>query len=148
MNTLKIAPLYRRSVGFDQLSQLFDDTRRVEQIGTGYPPYDITATDENNYAISLAVAGFEEKDIAIELEKNVLTVKGKKGASADEVKYLHRGIANRSFERKFNLAENIEVRGADLNNGLLTISLERIIPEEQKPKTIPIGKEKLEHISS
>jgi len=148
MNTLKIAPLYRRSVGFDQLSQLFDDTRRVDQIGSGYPPYDITATGENNYAISLAVAGFEEKDIAIELEKNVLTVKGKKNASGDEVTYLHRGIANRSFERKFNLAEDIEVRAANLNNGLLSISLERFIPEEQKLKTIPIGKEKLEHLSS
>lgn len=147
MNTLKVSPFYRRSVGFDQLSQLFDDTLRVEQIGSGYPPYDITATDESNYHISLAVAGFEEKDIAIQLEKNVLTVRGKKDSATNEVKYLHRGIANRSFERKFNLAEDIEVRSADLNNGLLTIALERVIPEEQKPKTIPIGNGSLEHIA-
>lgn len=138
MNTIDLSPLYRNSIGFDRMAALLDNALRTESAGPGYPPYNIEVLEENRYAISLALAGFVESDLDISVEKGVLTVRGKK---SDEVerKYLHQGIANRAFERKFNLADHIEVTAADLSNGLLTISLVKEIPEAMKPKSIAIN---------
>ncbi|WP_022950975.1 Hsp20 family protein [Leucothrix mucor] len=138
MNTIDLSPLYRNSIGFDRMATLLDNALRTESASPGYPPYNIEVLEENRYAISLAIAGFAESDLDISVEKGVLTVRGKK---SDEVerKYLHQGIANRAFERKFNLADHIEVTAADLSNGLLTISLVKEIPEAMKPKSIAIN---------
>ncbi len=146
MTTIDLTPLYRNSVGFDRLASLLDNAWRSESAGAGFPPYNIEVRDENRYAITLAVAGFEREELDISVEKDVLTVRGRK-AQDESRKYLYQGIANRAFERKFNLAEHVEVRGADLNNGLLTISLVREIPEAMKPRTIRINAESdvLEH---
>ena len=138
MNTIDLTPLYRSSIGFDRMGSLLDNALRSQKAGVGFPPYDIEATGEDRYAITLAVAGFEESELDIQVEKGVLCVSGKKADEGEEKSYLYRGIANRSFERKFNLADHIEVRGADLKNGLLTISLLKEIPEAMKPRTIAI----------
>ena len=138
MNTIDLTPLYRSSIGFDRMGSLLDNALRSQKAGVGFPPYDIETTGEDRYAITLAVAGFEESELDIQLEKGVLCVRGKKADEGEEKSYLYRGIANRSFERKFNLADHIEVRGADLKNGLLTISLVKDIPEAMKPRSIAI----------
>ena len=140
MNRIDLTPLYRSSVGFDRLASLLDSTLRGENnAGTGYPPYDIEMVDDNQYEITLAVAGFEQNELDIQTEKGVLTVRGRKRPQQDDKKFLHKGIAYRTFERKFNLADYVEVTGADLNHGLLTISLVKEIPEAMKPKKIEIG---------
>ena len=139
MNAIDLTPLYRSSVGFDRLGSLINHALTTESTSSGYPPYNIEVLDENRYAITVAVAGFSEKELDIQTEKGVLTVRGEKDAK-DERKYLYQGIANRTFERKFNLADYIEVSGANLANGLLTISLVKEIPEAMKPKTIAINK--------
>ncbi len=138
MNTIDLTPLYRSSIGFDRFGSLLDSALRSEQ-SAGYPPYNIEVVGENEYAITLALAGFDESDIDIQIEKGVLTVKGKKEVRQEETKYLHQGIANRSFERKFNLADHVEVRGANLDKGLLVVNLLREIPEAMKPKKIQIN---------
>lgn len=138
MNTIDLTPLYRSSIGFDRMGSLLDNALRSQKAGVGFPPYDIETTGEDRYAITLAVAGFEESELDIQVEKGVLCVRGKKADEGEEKSYLYRGIANRSFERKFNLADYIEVGGADLKNGLLTISLVKEIPEAMKPRTIAI----------
>ena len=147
MTTIDLSPLYRSSVGFDRFGSMLDSAMRSEKSSTGYPPYDIESYGENEYAITLAVAGFEESELDIQVEKGVLSVRGKKADAENQRNYLYQGIANRSFERKFNLADFIEVTGADLNNGLLKISLVKEIPEAMKPKTISIGQsgKTLEH---
>lgn len=147
MNTIDLTPLYRSSIGFDRFGSMLDTALRSEKSATGYPPYDIESLGENEYAITLAVAGFADSEIDIQVEKGVLSVRGKKAETDEERSYLYQGIANRSFERKFNLADFIEVTGADLNNGLLTVSLVKEIPEAMKPKTIAIGQsgKTLEH---
>ncbi len=151
MNTIDLTPLYRSSIGFDRLGNLLDNALRTEQASAGYPPYNIEVNGENRYGITLAVAGFEREELDIQVEKGVLTVRGKKVADStkEERKYLYQGIATRTFERKFNLADHVEVTGAQLNNGLLSISLVREIPEAMKPKTIAINTEGnvLEHNS-
>lgn len=139
MATIDFSPLYRSSVGFDRMASLLDSALRSEQASAGYPPYNIEITGENQYAICLAIAGFEESELDIQVEKGVLTVKGKKATENQSRQYLYQGIATRSFERKFNLAEHVEVTGASLNNGLLTISLIKEIPEAIKPKRIAIN---------
>ncbi|MBN7797485.1 Hsp20 family protein [Parahaliea mediterranea] len=144
MTTIDFSPLYRNSVGFDRMASLLDAAFRSDAAGSGYPPYNIEALDDSRYAITLAVAGFERGDLDIHVEGGVLTVSGRK-ADEGQRQYLHRGIANRAFERKFNLAEHVEVTGADLDNGLLTISLVKEIPEAMKPRRISIGGEALEH---
>ena len=138
MNTIDLTPLYRNSVGFDRMASLLDNALRSQKAGVGFPPYDIETTGEDRYAITLAVAGFEESELDIQVEKGVLRVSGKKADESEEKSYLYRGIANRSFERKFNLADFIEVQGAVLKNGLLTISLVKEIPEAMKPRSIEI----------
>ena len=142
MNSIDLTPLYRSSIGFDRLASLLDNAlSSSDNSAGGYPPYNIEVLEDNHYSITLAVAGFEEDDFDIKVEKSVLTIRGQKSASADR-KYLHQGIANRTFERKFNLADYVEVEGADLKNGLLTISLIKEIPEAMKPKTIAINQSK------
>ena len=139
MTTIDLSPLYRSSIGFDRMASLLDNAMRSQKASTGFPPYDIEATGENRYAITLAVAGFDESELEIQVENGVLLVRGKRADENDEKSYLYRGIANRSFERKFNLADHIEVSGADLRNGLLTVSLVKEIPEAMKPRSIAIN---------
>jgi molecular chaperone IbpA len=131
-------PLYRSSVGFDRLFRLLDEAQSVET--QTYPPYNIERVGENAYRITMAVAGFAQNELAIEAKGNGLTVTGKKeGKTNDNAEFLHQGIANRSFERRFQLADYVEVKGAELDNGLLHISLQREVPEAMKPRQINIG---------
>ena len=147
MTTIDLAPLYRNTVGFDRLAALLDNAFRVEQSNTSYPPYDIETLDEHRYAISLAVAGFTQDELDIQVERGVLFIKGKKSEHKDKRNYFHQGIATRAFERKFNLADHVEITSANLANGLLTIELKHELPEAMKPKRIEIssGPNVLEH---
>jgi molecular chaperone IbpA len=139
MTTIDFTPLYRSSVGFDRLASLLDSAMRSDQPAAGYPPYDIEVLEEDRYAISLAVAGFERSELDIQVERGVLTVRGRKEAREEQRNFLYQGIASRAFERKFNLADYVEVTAAELTNGLLTISLRKVIPEAMKPRSIEIG---------
>jgi molecular chaperone IbpA len=138
MRSFDLTPLFRSTIGFDRLADMLDSVSQVDA-GQSYPPYNIERTDENHYQISLAVAGFAEQELSVEVREGVLTVQGKRTPDSDKAHYLYQGIAGRSFERRFQLAENVEVRGARLENGLLHIDLERIVPEEKKPRRIEIG---------
>ena len=138
MKTIDLSPLYRNTVGYDRLASLLDSALRTDSVGGGYPPYNIEVTGEQRYAIDIAVAGFAEGDLDINVENGVLTVRGRKQDDAER-RFLHQGIANRAFERKFNLAEYVEVVDARLNNGLLTISLRKELPEAMKPRSIAIN---------
>lgn len=141
MRTFDLAPLYRSTVGFDRLFSMLDQAGGFDSAPT-YPPYNIERTGENAYRVSIAVAGFTEADLSIEAKENQLTVRGEKRERAAEEKapeLLYQGIAARSFERRFQLADHVEVRGAALENGLLHIELVREIPEAMKPRQIPIG---------
>ena len=140
MNTLDLSPFYRSSIGFDQLASMLDSTLRSDNAGNGYPPYNIEVVDENKYEITLSVSGFSEGDLDIQVENKVLTVRGKKDKEETvQRNYLHKGIASRAFERKFNLADYVEITNANLKDGLLTISLRKEIPEVMKPKRININ---------
>ncbi len=139
MTTIDLSPLYRSSIGFDRMASLLDSALRSEKTTGGYPPYDIEVRGDNQYAITLAVAGFELSELDIQVEKGVLTVRGKKDEDKSARSYLYQGIANRAFERKFNLADHVEVSDADLSNGLLTVNLVKEIPEAMKPKSIAIN---------
>jgi molecular chaperone IbpA len=137
MRTFDLAPLYRSTVGFDRLFSMLDGFESAP----GYPPYNIERTGENTYRISVAVAGFGEDDLSIETKENTLTIKGEKQAK-DEGKrgdVLYQGIAARTFERVFQLADYVQVKGAALENGLLHVDLVREIPEAKKPRRIAIG---------
>ncbi len=136
---IDLTPLYANTVGFDRFGSLLDSAFNAEQRGAGYPPYDIELVDENQYAITLAVAGFSESEVDVQVEKGVLTIRGKKEEQKKNASYLHRGIATRSFERKFNLADHVEVVNAQMDNGLLTVSLTKEIPEAMKPRKIPVN---------
>ena len=140
MTTFDFSPLYRNSVGFDRLASMMSTASRQEQ-GNSYPPYNIRTTGEDNYQITMALAGFSDQDLNISTEQNRLIVTGsRENEVEDEGEYLHRGIATRSFERRFNLADHVKVVSASLENGLLHINLERELPEAMKPRTIQIGK--------
>lgn len=139
MKSIDLTPLYRSSIGYDRFASLLDHALNSETTSKGYPPYNIEAMEENKYGISLAVAGFAQSDLDIQVENGVLTIAGKKEESQKERQFLHQGIADGRFERKFNLAEHVEVTGAELHNGLLTITLVKNIPESMKPKQIVIG---------
>jgi molecular chaperone IbpA len=140
MTTFDFSPLYRTSVGFDRLASMMSSATRQDQ-GNSYPPYNIRTTGEDHYQITMAVAGFSEDDIDITTEHNRLLITGKRADEEEEQgEYLHRGIATRSFERRFNLADHVKVISANLENGLLHIDLEREIPEAMKPRSIKIGK--------
>lgn len=139
MRHYDFAPLYRSTIGFDRFAQLLDNMTGVEE--GGYPPYNIERLGENDYRITMAVAGFSDSEIKIEVKEQSLTVRGDKAAEDKDRHFLHRGIAARSFERRFQLADYVEVKGADLKDGLLHVDLQRNIPERMKPRTIPIGVE-------
>ena len=133
---LDFSPLFRSSIGFDRMLNALEAASRVETIDN-WPPYDIVKTGEDDYRIAMAVAGFSQDELAITQEQNMLIVSGQK-ANPENVEYLHRGIAGRSFQRRFELADHVKVVGAGLVNGLLTVDLKREIPEEMKPRQIEI----------
>jgi molecular chaperone IbpA len=139
MRPFDFAPLYRSTVGFDRLFQLLDSVGGLESEASTYPPYNIERKADNEYRISMAVAGFTKDEIEIQVKEQSLTIKGEKKADDKDRQYLHRGIAARSFERRFQLADHVEVVGADLADGLLHVDLVRNVPERLKPRTIQIG---------
>ena len=139
MTTFDFSPLYRTSVGFDRLANLLASAKRLEQ-GNSYPPYNIRSTGENLYQITMAVAGFSDDELDISYEQNTLTVSGNRDQEqGEDSEFLYRGIATRSFQRKFNLADHVRVTGAELEHGLLHIFLERELPEAMKPRSIEIS---------
>ncbi len=136
MRTFDLAPLYRSTVGFDRLFSMLDGFEPVP----GYPPYNIERTGENDYRVTVAVAGFGESDLSIEAKENTLTIKGAKQAKEEQKgEVLHQGIAARAFERVFQLADHVQVKAANLENGLLHVDLVREVPEAKKPRQIPIS---------
>ena len=141
MRTIDFTPLYRSAVGFDRLARQLESVARTSQ-ENGWPPYNIETTGENEYRIEIAVAGFKPDELTIEAKENQLTVTGRKTANDDaaaQKTYLHRGLAERDFERRFQLADYVVVSGASLDNGLLAISLKRELPEALKPRRIEIA---------
>ncbi len=136
MRNFDLAPLYRSAIGFDRLFNLLESNQN--QSNGGYPPYNVELVSENHYRITIAVAGFAQNELDITAHDNVLIVRGAHPEEQTERKYLYQGIAERNFERKFQLADHIVVRDARLENGLLSIDLERIVPEEAKPRRIEI----------
>ncbi len=141
MRNVDFAPLYRSSVGFDRMANLLDSISRTENKEPAYPPYNIELTGEDQYRISMAVAGFDQSELNIVVDQNKLTVAGKKTVDNTPREYLHQGIAARNFERRFQLADHVKVKNANVANGLLHIDLQREIPEAMKPRTIEIGSE-------
>jgi molecular chaperone IbpA len=139
MRALDLSPLFRATVGFDNLARVFDAMTQGDDVQTTYPPYNIVKEGENDYRITFAVAGFGESDIDVSVENNTLTVKAKGAPEQDNVRFLHRGIARRAFERRFELADHIQVTGARMENGLLHVDLKREIPEALKPRRIAIS---------
>ena len=141
MRTIDFTPLYRSAVGFERMERLLESAARTSQ-ENGWPPYNIETTGENAYRIEIAVAGFKPDELTLEVKENLLTVTGKKAANDDtapQKTYLHRGLAKRDFERRFQLADYVIVTDANLDNGLLSISLKRELPEALKPRRIEIG---------
>ncbi|WP_339914406.1 Hsp20 family protein [uncultured Brevundimonas sp.] len=140
MRAYDFTPLYRSAVGFDRLANLLETAARTGESG-GWPPYNIETTGENTYRIELAVAGFTSDELTIEVKENLLTVTGRKTANddSDSRTYLHRGLAERDFDQRFQLADYVVVTKADLVNGLLAIDLKRELPEALKPRRIEIG---------
>jgi molecular chaperone IbpA len=139
MRPIDFAPLYRSTVGFDRLFDLVDSVTGFDQASPGYPPYNIERLGENEYRITMAVAGFGQDELRVDVKEQTLTVAGARKAEDKERHYLHRGIAARNFERRFQLADHVEVKGADLQDGLLHVELMRNVPERLKPRTIAIG---------
>lgn len=138
MRHYDLTPLYRTAIGFDRLAKMLNDVQRNES-ELSYPPYNIELVDENAYKIVMAVAGFQEAELEIETEQQTLRVTGRKAKKEQENTFLHRGIATRDFEHKFQLADHVKVTGAQLEHGLLTIALVREVPEALKPRKIEIG---------
>ncbi len=138
MRTIDFSPLFRHSVGFERMQRLLDASTRMESSAPSYPPYNIEQMGEDAYRISLAVAGFSEQDLDVTVEENTLVVTGRLAEDSEDKTFLHRGIAGRAFERRFELADHIKVVGGSLVNGLLNIDLDREIPEEKRPRKIVI----------
>ncbi len=139
MRTYDLSPLFRSTVGFDRFAKLVDAASRVDEATTSYPPYNIEKTGDDTYRISMAVAGFAPSELEIVAQANALAVIGKSTRDDQATKYLHRGIAARAFERRFDLADYIRVASATIENGLLHIDLVREVPEAMKPRTVPIA---------
>ncbi len=137
MNAVDFSPLFRTAIGFDRLARLVEGARGTE--AQSYPPYNIERTGEDNYVLTLAVAGFSEQELELEVKGDTLLVTGRPAAQTAERSYLHRGIAGRAFERRFVLADHLVVKGAELRNGLLHVALERVVPEALKPRRIEIA---------
>jgi molecular chaperone IbpA len=139
MRHFDLTPLYRSAIGFDRIGSLLDTLNTFEGEAPTYPPYNIERVAENDYRISMAVAGFSEGDLDIEVKEHTLSIRGEKRVEQENTTYLHRGIAARSFERRFQLADYVVVKGATLENGLLHVDLVRELPEAMKPRTIEIA---------
>tara|TARA_X000001036_G_C20460140_1_gene717093 strand:+ start:142 stop:582 length:441 start_codon:yes stop_codon:yes gene_type:complete len=146
MTTYDLSPLLRSSVGFDVFDNIFDSVFNLNESNTSYPPYNILKSD-NNYTISLAIAGFSKDEVDVSLQENELVIKGVAKDQDNKIQFLHRGIAGRNFERKFRLADTIKVSNASYEDGLLNIYLEREIPEHQKPRKIEINNESFKNIN-
>jgi molecular chaperone IbpA len=146
MSTIDLTPLYRTMVGFDRLAGMIDQASRLDG-AQGYPPYNIEKVDDNAFAIEIAVAGFTQADLEIETKEGLLTVAGRRGEAEDagDRNFLHRGIAQRSFIRRFQLADHVIVTGASLEHGILRIDLIREIPEEKRARRIEIGQQDPQH---
>ncbi|WP_439815300.1 Hsp20 family protein [Zavarzinia sp. CC-PAN008] len=138
MRTFDFSPLLRSTIGFDRVNRLLDAATRLDEQGVSYPPYNIEKSGENDYRITMAVAGFAPQDLDISVKENVLVISGKGREEREGSTYLHRGIAARGFERRFELADTIKVVGANIEHGLLHVSLVREIPEAKKPRQITI----------
>ncbi|WP_439134435.1 Hsp20 family protein [Pseudomaricurvus sp.] len=139
MRNTDFSPLYRTAIGFDRMASILDNLSRSDQSqGGGYPPYNIELIDENEYRITMALAGFTESELSIQSEQNTLTITGQKAEEQGDRQFLHQGIAARNFERRFQLADHVRVHTARLENGLLHVELVREIPEAMKPRTIEI----------
>lgn len=139
MRNIDFTPMFRSTVGFDRLMQIADAALRAGDQSPGFPPYNIEKLGEDSYRVTMAVAGFAESELDITLDAGTLTVSGRPATTDGERQYLHRGIARRAFERRFELAEHIKVVGAKLANGLLDVELAREVPEALKPRKISIG---------
>ncbi len=139
MRTFDFAPLHRATIGFDQIADMMDRVLTNDVAQPSYPPYNIEKTDADTYRISVAVAGFSENDLSVEVKENSLVVAGKKAAEDKDRSFLHRGIATRAFERRFALADHVRVTGASHENGMLNIDLKREVPEALKPRRIEIS---------
>ena len=142
MRTYDFAPLYRRTVGFDQIADLMDRVLTSDGAQPTYPPYNIEKLDDDSYRISIAVAGFSESDLTVEVRENALIVSARKADEDAERTYLHRGIATRAFERRFHLADHVQVTGAAHKDGMLHVDLVREVPEALKPRQIAIASSK------
>lgn len=140
LHTLDLPTLHRHAIGFDKMFDELNRTFANSRTSNNYPPHNVVQIDETHYVIEVAVAGFKEDEIDVELKDNVLTVKGeqRKEEDAKELNYLHKGISARNFVRTFPLAEHVEVRGATVQNGILAVALELVVPEEKQPKKIAI----------
>ncbi len=149
MKSIDLTPLYRNSIGFDRMAALIDSAMKADASGSSHPAYNIEIIDEDRYAITLDVAGSKESNIDIKVENGVLTIHGADQSDTEKT-YLYQGINDRAFESKFNLADHVEVSGAELVNGLLTVYLKKEIPEALKPRTIPINSDEsvIDHKSS
>jgi len=139
MIAFDFSPFYRSTIGFDRMAQFLENASRATEIDNGYPPYNIEAVGEDRYRVTIAVAGFAQEDLEIEVKENVLYVSGNKDEGTEDRQYLHQGIAGRAFRRQFRLADHVKVEDAALDNGLLTVDLVREVPEAMKPRTIPIS---------
>jgi molecular chaperone IbpA len=151
MRNIDLSPLYRSFIGFDHLASMIDTASRNEKQST-YPPYNIELLAEDKYRITMAVAGFAKDEVNIEVQENTLQVigtktvkEGNESSSKEERKFLHKGISERSFERKFQLGDHVKVLAADLENGLLHVDLERVVPESKKPRKIEMGSRLIEN---
>lgn len=138
MRGFDFSPLYRSTVGFDRLANMLETVAQVDSVANSYPPYNIEQVAENDYRITMAVAGFAESDLVIELKEGVLSITGKRNAEEPKSSFLYQGIAGRSFERRFQLADHMEVRGARLENGLLHVEIVRVVPEAKRARKIAI----------
>jgi molecular chaperone IbpA len=140
MDRFDFSPLFRSTIGFDRLARLVDSASRFEGSAPAYPPYNIEATGDDSYRLTMAVAGFSRDELDITVQENSLVISGKAQKEENEDgRYLHRGIARRAFERRFSLADHIKVNGASMDNGLLHVDLVREVPEEAKPRRVEIG---------
>ncbi|MBB4285226.1 Hsp20 family protein [Roseospira goensis] len=138
MRTFDLTPLHRFAIGFDNVSRLLDTASRLDDQATAYPPYNIEKVSDDDYRITMAVAGFTPEELDVTVHDSTLVISGRQARDEEQARFLHRGIATRAFERKFELADHIKVRGAAIENGLLHVNLEREVPEEKKPRKIAI----------
>ncbi|MGI9384267.1 MAG: Hsp20 family protein [Methyloligellaceae bacterium] len=139
MRHFDLTPLYRSTIGFDRLASILDSMTSVDGDAPSYPPYNIERVDENHYRLTMAVAGFGEDDLDVEVKENTLTIRAEKKPEDKGASFLHRGIATRAFERRFQLADYVQVTGAKLENGMLHVDLVRELPETMKPRSIAIN---------